>query len=390
VKDAAPAHDTAALARRVRDAALALGFGRVGFAPVEPFARGERALADWLASDKHGTMAYMAEQGPRAEPRALLPEARSLVVVALVYDKGGLPLVDGGPRGTVARYARGTDYHLVLRDKLRALADACSTIVGRPVLARSCTDTAPILEREAAARAGVGFIAKSTMAIVPGLGTYVLLGELLLDVELTYDEPLESRCGECTACLTACPTGAFVGPHVLDARKCISYLTIELRGPIPRELRSKMGTMVFGCDICQEVCPFNASSKARASAPELAPRGALTYPPLVDLLTLRNRAHKRLTARTALRRISRQQLQRNAAVALGNARDPGTVPALCHVLQESSSPLVREHVAWALGRIGGAMARAALEQAASDPDERVRTEAQTALLSADGASSPLA
>ncbi len=380
-RDPLPAdRDPRAIARASRDAALALGFARVGFAAVEPLARGERALGDWLRQDRHGEMAYMAEQGSRGDPRALLPEARSMVVVALAYDRGASPPAGEGPRGFVARYARGTDYHIVLKDKLHDLARACARLAGRPVLARVCSDTAPLLEREAAARAGVGFIAKSTMSIVPGLGTYVLLGELLLDVELAYDSPAETRCGQCTACLSACPTGAFVEPFVLDGRRCISYLTIELRGSIPRELRPKMGTMVFGCDICQEVCPFNASPKARPHAPELSPRPALAAPELVPLLRLRNREHKRLVERTALRRISRQQLQRNAAVALGNAGDRSAVPALCEALAGSTSALVREHAAWALGRLGGAEARAALSAARDgDGDARVRAEAALGL-----------
>ncbi len=374
------AHNAHHLAAKLRDAALALGFVRVGFARVEPFARGARALDSWLKEGHNGEMAYMAAHPGRASPASLLDEARSLVVVALPYAKerpSGHD--DAPPHGLVARYAQGADYHTVLGRKLRQLAEEAAALAGRPVLARPCVDSAPLLEREAAARAGVGFIAKSTMCIVPGVGSYVLLGELLLDVELTYDAPAKSRCGSCQACLSACPTGAFVDAFVLDARRCISYLTIELRGPIPRELRSKVGTWVFGCDICQQVCPFNASPKPRPAAAELTARPALTLPVLTELLHLGAAGYRKLVRGTALSRVSRWQLARNAAVALGNARDPSTLPALLAALCTNSSPLVRGHVAWALGRIGGSDAVAALSRACSDVDPFVREEAQAAL-----------
>ncbi|HET6344816.1 MAG TPA: tRNA epoxyqueuosine(34) reductase QueG, partial [Myxococcota bacterium] len=245
----------------IRDAALGLGFCRVGFTPVTPLERSAQALDAWIAAGHHGEMGYMAAHGRRDEPDKVLSGARSLIVVALAYAGGEAaplaPTDDRRPRGFVARYARGADYHLVLKEKLARLADACAEIVGRPVAARPCVDTAPLLERGYAERAGIGFTAKSTMTLAPGIGTYFLLGELLLDVDLPPSSPVAPRCGGCTRCLDACPTGAFVGPYMLDARRCISYLTIELRGAIPRDLRPLMGTWVFGCDICQEVCPFN-------------------------------------------------------------------------------------------------------------------------------------
>ncbi|MEZ0311866.1 MAG: tRNA epoxyqueuosine(34) reductase QueG [Myxococcota bacterium] len=334
------------LADQVRDAALELGFVRVGFSPVEPFARGADALADWLARGRHGEMAYMAEHGGRAEPTTLLAEAKTLIVVALPYTRD----VPEAPamHGRVARYALGGDYHAVMKEKLRALADKLGTLTSRPVLARPCVDSAPILEREAAERAGVGFIAKSTMSIVPGVGSYVVLGELLVDLELAPSTPERSRCGSCTKCIEACPTGAIIDAQVLDARRCISYLTIELRGAIPRELRPLIGTWVYGCDICQEVCPFNASKQERPLAPEMRPR--FTSLDLVKLLAIRNREHKRLIKKSAMRRVSREQLARNAAVALGNCKEPTAIAPLAEALEHHKSPLVRGHAAWALGR----------------------------------------
>ncbi len=366
------------LAREVRDAALALGFVRVGFTPVEPLARGARALEDWLAQGRHGDMRYLREQGPRHDPQALLAGARTLVVVALAYPRQA-PAGDRPGRGIVARYAGGRDYHRVIKEKLSSLKEQIISLVGRPVLARATVDTAPLLEREAAARAGVGFIAKSTMLIAPGVGSYILLGELLVDVDIAPDAPSESRCGKCTACLSACPTGAFVDPFVLDARRCISYLTIELKGAIPRSLRPLIGTRVFGCDICQEVCPFNASLRPTATAPELTPRPEVARP-LLEVMLLRGSAqHRGFVRGTALRHTSRNQLARNAAVALGNAGDPRAVPALARALATHPSPLVRGPAAWALGRLAGSEAQAALCLAQNDADVGVREEVELAL-----------
>lgn len=377
-------------AERIAAAARELGFARVAFSPVAPFERGSEALGKWLAAGQHGEMRFMSRhRSVREDPRQLLEGARSLVVVALNY---GTP-ADAGPAaqtrdasaasgltGFVARYARGRDYHAIFKERLYALAERCQDIVARPVMARPCVDSAPLFEREAAHRSGLGFIAKSTMAIVPGLGSYVLLGELLLDVELAYGSPAQSKCGQCTACLDACPTGAFPEPFVLDARRCISYLTIELQGPIPRHLRPLIGTMVFGCDICQQVCPFNASPKPRPVDPELQPRAELQAPDLVAWLNLTSAGYRRLVSGTALRRASRTQLARNAAVALGNTADADAIEPLVQATREHKKALVRGHAAWALGELGGARACDTLQSAArNDPDASVREEASHAL-----------
>lgn len=351
------------LADAIRQAALALGFARIGFCPVEPFAQAGEALRGWLERGFHGEMAYLAGEA-RHDPSRLLPEARSLIVVALPYggdeparNERRLPLT-----GQIARYARGADYHSVLKEKLRQLADHCAELTGRSVLARPCVDTAPLLEREAARRAGIGFTAKSTLTIAPGLGSYVLLGELLLDLELEPDQPLPARgCGSCTSCLVACPTSAFLDAYTLDARRCISYLTIEIKGPIPRELRPLIGNWVFGCDICQEVCPFNHSRRPRPHDPALAPHPRLRAPELASLLELSAAGYRRFVKRSALRRIGRVQLQRNAAVALGNSGAPEAVEPLGRSLATNSSELVRAHVAWALGRLPGVEPRRLLE-----------------------------
>ncbi|HTQ05448.1 MAG TPA: tRNA epoxyqueuosine(34) reductase QueG [Polyangiaceae bacterium] len=372
---------------RIAAAARELGFARVGFAPVAPFGDAAARLRGWLASGYHGVLAYLAD-GERADPRSLLPEAKTVIAVALSYADSAraVPLraEREGPilAGSVARYARGEDYHLVMKEKLAALAERCEALAGRPLAARVCVDTAPLLEHEIARAAGVGFSAKSTLTIVPGLGSYVLLGELLTELELEASEPVRAGCGGCRACLDACPTGAFVDAHVLDARRCISYLTIENQGPIPRELRSRLGTRVFGCDVCQEVCPFNASGTAKPGTPELEPRPALATIDLVALLELGAAGYRKLVRRTALRRVTRDTLARNAAVALGNTGDARAVPPLGRALAAHPSALVRAHAAWALGELAEHAkdaASALAAAAAHDPDAAVREEASLAL-----------
>lgn len=376
------------LANRVRAAGQELGFVRVGFASIDPLELGAERLAAWLRAGRHAEMDYLVE-GPRHDPRQLLSESKTLIAVALAYPASPdlVPLRRGeaGPplTGVIARYARGEDYHDVMRKKLRRLADAVANLLGRPVLARHCVDTAPLLERAAAERAGLGFAAKSTMTIIPGVGSYVMLGELLVDVAIAADTPMAPRCGACRLCLDACPTGAIVDAHVVDARRCISYLTIECRGPIPREFRPLLGARVFGCDVCQDVCPFNASAEGKPSAPELAPRASLTAPDLIGLLELGSARYRQLVKGTALRRTHRAQLARNAAVALGNSRDERAVIPLSRAVAAHKSGLVRGHAAWALAEIGPASREHALPvltcAAEHDADPFVREEAALAL-----------
>ena len=378
------------LTRAIAEAALELGFARVGFAPAERLNEAAERLENWLASGYHGALDYLEHRGDRADPKALLPEAKTVIAVALSYApaKTALRKDRDGPAltGTIARYARGEDYHLVMKRKLTALAERIEALVGERVPTRVCVDTAPLLEHATAQAAGLGFSGKSTLTIVPGVGTWVLLGELLVGIELEPDAAVPPGCGTCRACLDACPTGAFVGPQVLDARRCISYLTIENQGPIPVELRDKIGTRVFGCDVCQEVCPFNASLAPRPRAPELEPRAALDTVDLVRLLEMGSAQHRQLVKRSALRRSNRATLARNAAVALGNSRDLRACEPLERALAAHSSALVRGHAAWALGELGchgdalPASARHALARAAGNDDsEAVRAEASAAL-----------
>ena len=393
-----PSLDPAAAAALFRDEARALGFQRVGFAPVAAIER-HAVYRDWLARGYAAEMRYLDEQADeRRDPRALLASARTIVTVAISYahaDPVDVPAdrLARGPRGRIARYARGDDYHAVLKNKLRALAAAVARGAGRPIAFVPCVDTAPVLEREVGAAGGIGFQAKNTMLIAPGLGSFVLLGELVTDLECAPGpvDDATPRCGQCTRCLEACPTGAFVDAYTLDARRCISYLTIENPGPIPRELRPLVGDHVFGCDVCQDVCPFNApdlQGTRVAGAPELAPRAGYGRPSLTRLLGMGAAQFRKWQQGSALRRIHRAQLQRNVAVALGNTGGVDELPALMQALGEPS-PLVRAHVAWAIAAIvarrapppTGAAALSSLVAAARarEPDDEARAELDAAL-----------
>jgi epoxyqueuosine reductase len=351
-----------------------LGFHRAAVLPIEA-PRRHALYESWLADGHAGGMAYLASPAhrvPRGDLRELLATAQSLVVVALAYDRDS-PIPASALTGKIARYARGEDYHLVMRDRLVALADRIAKELGHAVATRPCVDTAPILEREWAERGGLGFVAKNTMLIAPGLGSYVVLGELLVDAELAPTaptEPAKPRCGSCRACLDACPTHAFVDAYVLDARRCISYLTIEHHGTIPRELRRAIGTWIFGCDICQEVCPFNAGT-GEPPDPQLRPRSQdHAVPELVAMAQLNTNQLRRFVRRTALRRTPRPVLRRNIAIALGNTGSAEAIPALTAMLGDAH-PIVRAHAVWALAELGAPFPD-------DDPDPDVRAEITSA------------
>jgi epoxyqueuosine reductase len=357
---------------RIRARAKDLGFDAVGFARAEAHPDGARLRA-WLDSGRQGTMGWMArDPDRRADPRAVLAEARTVISLAMGYYRGGwpgpaeaaAPAVDASEpaRGLVARYAWGRDYHKVIRKRLLALGQTIRTLLPAPRFL-AYVDTGPVLDRAWAERAGLGWIGKNTNLIRKGAGSWLFLGEILTDLELPPDAPARNYCGTCARCIAACPTGAIVGPYQLDARRCISYLTIEHKGPIPLELRPAIGTRIFGCDDCQEVCPWNRFATPTAD-PAFAERPDQQTPELIALLDLDEEAFRLRYAGTALRRAGRNRFVRNVAVALGNVGDARSVPSLDRVLREDPDALVRGHAAWALGRIGGADARAALERAA--------------------------
>jgi epoxyqueuosine reductase len=365
-----------------------LGFDLVGIAPAAAPGTGRQYRA-WLEGGYHGEMAYLAR--PEAVARRddlarILPQVRSVVVVGANYHTAPIPgaLRDDPARGLVASYAWGDDYHDVMTPRLSQLARFIETEVGAEVAHRAYVDTGPVLERELASRAGLGFVGKNTCLIHPRLGSWLFLGELLVAVELDTSaaedaEVSQGTCGRCRRCLEACPTGALIEPYILDARRCISYLTIELKGAIPRELRPRVGNRVFGCDICQEVCPWNQRFARPTDEPAFQPREEAVAPYLLDLMALDDEGFRRRFRRSPVKRAKRRGLLRNVAVALGNWGDPAAVPALVPALQDCE-PLVRGHAAWALGRIRTAPVRRILAESLSgEQDGWVREELELAL-----------
>jgi epoxyqueuosine reductase len=288
------------------------------------------------------------------------------------------PQPSNASNGWISRYAWGDDYHDVLKRKLDTLLERVKEIHGDAVEGRSFIDAGPVLERDFAGVAGLGWIGKNTQLISPKRGSWFFLGELFVDLALAYDRPMRDRCGKCDLCLKACPTSAFVGPYVLDARRCISYLTIELKGWMPRHLRPLVGSHIFGCDICQDVCPYNV--KAKPSAEEaFSPRAGLYAPQLIPLLALDEETFRRRFRGSPILRAKRRGFLRNVAVALGNSKSPAAIPALVHALDDTDA-LVRGHAAWALGRIGFGQAMTPLqERLAIEPDNEVRDEIEDAL-----------
>ncbi len=346
-------------AQRVRERAAGLGFSLAGITPALPSPQLEAYLR-WIEAGYHGTMGYMARPDRvlrRRDLTAILPGARSLIVVGLDYHTALPPEILADPaRGRISGYAWGADYHDIMIPRLQALADWLRAETRAEIACRVYVDTGAILERSHGMQAGLGFTGKNTMLIHPHRGSYFFLGEIITTLAFDdYDEPYPTPeqggigCGRCTRCLTACPTQAFPAPRLLDARRCISYLTIEHRGVIPEELRPLLGNWVYGCDVCQEVCPFNrfaVEAAERAFLPASIDRAA---PPLVDLLALTEETFIQRFAGSPILRIGRDRLVRNACVAAGNWRGAEAAPLLQRLLSDESA-LVREHAAWALAR----------------------------------------
>ncbi len=376
-------------ATQVKQTARELGFNLVGIIRAEPSPFLD-AYERWVAAGMHGSMGYMARPdrvARRRDLKAILPGVRSLIVVGLDY-RVHVPdaLLADPSRGRIASYAWGLDYHSQLLPRLEALAQSTIQADRAAVPYRAYVDTGAILERGHAFAAGLGFIGKNTMLIHPRRGSYFFLGEVLTEHEFDlYDAPAfpATMCGSCTRCLRACPTDAFPAPHVLDARRCISYLTIEHKGWIERDLRPMMGNWVFGCDVCQAVCPFQrfAPEVSDVSPLRMDAHADRAAPHLLDLLALDDARFATRFAGTPIARIKRERLVRNACVAAGNWGAPEVVPHLSHLLADPS-PLVRGHAGWALGRIHTQAARAALvDEQANEPDEQVRIEIDLALAS---------
>jgi epoxyqueuosine reductase len=337
------------LAARARSLALEAGFDLAGIADAAA-PRELASFSEWIARGFAGEMGYLTSQAERrSDLRRAFPWARSVISVALQYDTPHAYSTEAASdRGWVARYAWGDDYHDVMKARLETLVERLHAEAG-PFRSRVYADTGPIVERAYAAAAGIGAWGKNTCLLHPEHGSWFFLGEAVTDLELLADAPLPDMCGSCTACLEACPTGALPAPYVLDATRCISYLTIEVKGAIPEERREGLGRHVFGCDICQDVCPWNRKRRHRAEA-RFEPRPGLLAPDLEELAGLGPEEFRERFRRSPVKRAKRRGLLRNVAVALGNSGDASKRPAL-ERLAEDADPVVREHALWALRQL---------------------------------------
>ena len=339
------------LEERIKRWGRELGFDAVAIAGTE-LAEEEARLMEWLGRGWHGGMDYMARHGARrARPAELVPGTVSVITARLDYKpeaRDPQSVLDDPETGYVARYALGRDYHKVMRAKLQALADRMTSELG-PFTYRVFSDSAPVMEVALAQRSGLGWRGKHTLLLSRDAGSMFFLGELFVGLDLVRDSPTTQHCGTCERCITVCPTQAIVAPYQLDARRCISYLTIEHHGAIPEELRPLMGNRIYGCDDCQVVCPWNKYAKV-ATTPDFAVRNGLDAPSLVELFAWTEDEFNQRMEGSPIRRIGHERWLRNIAVALGNApSSPGVVAALAF-RRNHPSPLVREHVEWALGR----------------------------------------
>ena len=349
---AAATIDYVHLTELIRRWAVELGFQQVGIADVA-LERDEAHLEAWLEAGMHGEMDYMARHGSkRARPSELVPGTQRVISVRMDYgtddDDAAWATLADRERAYIARYAFGRDYHKLLRARLQKLADRIEAEVG-PFGHRVFVDSAPVLERALARDAGLGWIGKHTCLINRGGGSWFFLGELFTDLPLPLDTPASAHCGTCTRCIEICPTGAIVAPYRVDARRCISYLTIELKGSIPEALRPLIGNRIFGCDDCQLICPWNKFAR-RHDEPDFRVRNDLDRATLVDLFAWSEAEFLQRTEGSAIRRTGYEGWLRNLAVALGNAPNSAAVIAALQARAEHPSELVREHVAWALRR----------------------------------------
>jgi epoxyqueuosine reductase len=372
------------LTKRLLNKAIEMGFDVIGITEPKE-ARTYRHFERWLEMGFEGEMAYMSRTKElRRNPKTLMSDCRSIVVVGVGYAVAIDELREEGDqqvlRGKVSVYACRRDYHDVIREKLSGLGRWLTEQV-RGAKFRACVDTSPILERELAVSSGVGWFGKNTNVINERFGSYFFIGELLTDVELEQSDGLwEKHCSDCDRCINSCPTGALVSPMMLDARLCISYLTIEHRGAIPMQLRPLIGEWVFGCDICQQVCPCNSNVSANGAMKELAIRRDLVAPNLLEWVMLTEDEFNKLFFGTPIFRVGRERLLRNVAIALGNVGDERAIEPLATLLKNEKSSLIRSHVVWALGRIGGKKAHDALKlHWKREHDKTVKAEIEQAL-----------
>jgi epoxyqueuosine reductase len=373
------------LTESIKSEAWRLGFELVGVAKPD-FPPGYPDYDGWLAKGRHGEMDYLATDRARqrrADPHQILPEVQSVLVLGMRHDN---PASAPKPKtkralGRIAAYAWGDDYHEVIPGKLKQIVDFIERKTGHKIPNRWYTDTGAVLERDLGQRAGLGWIGKNTMLISPQSGSYWLLAEVMLGLALEPDAPFKSdHCGSCTRCIEACPTDCILPDRTIDARRCISYLTIELKGAIPHELRPQMGDWVFGCDVCQEVCPWNVRFAPAKGEEAFAPRPDAPWVDLEKELALTQEEFNAKFRRSPVKRPKRRGYLRNVAVALGNSGSRESISALRDALLDDPELLVRGHAAWALGQLGGENARDALVQAKEgESDKQVLEEIDLAL-----------
>ena len=370
------------LTQQIQARAHDLGFELVGIIPAaqsETIARYQQ----WIENGYAGKMQYLERHLPlKTDVRQLLSEAKSVISLAMNYYTLDPPkaLAEDPARGQISRYAWGDDYHDIIRQRLSELVDFIKQTAETELQTRVCVDTAPIIEREYAQKAGIGWIGKNTNLIHWRSGSWYFLAEVLVSIALESETPvLRGSCGTCTRCIEACPTDAFVEPNLLDSRRCISYLTIELKERIPKALRAKMGNLIYGCDICQEVCPWN-SKAVPTDDPAFQPRDGNLAPTLLSLIGMTQQEFSRRFKGSPIKRAKRRGFLRNVLVAVGNWGEQRAVPALKKALTDDE-PLVRSHAAWALGQIGGTAAEQILQtQLTVETEQEVITEIQDALL----------
>ncbi|WP_366655892.1 tRNA epoxyqueuosine(34) reductase QueG [Fodinicurvata sp. EGI_FJ10296] len=364
----------------LRSQALEIGFDAVGFAPADAFEGLRERLDGFLAAGYHGDMGWLAETADRrAEPRTLWGDARTVMSVAINYGPADDPmtLLEQKSRGAVSVYARNRDYHDTMKKRLKALARAYAARTGRPL--KVFVDTAPVMEKPIAERAGLGWTGKHTNLVSRRLGSWFFLGEMFLDIDLPPDEQEPDHCGSCNRCLSVCPTDAFPAPYRLDATRCISYLTIEHKGHIPEALRAPMGNRIYGCDDCLAVCPWNKFA-SRTNENDFLPRVELSAPRLADLADLDDAGFRDVFRNSPVKRIGRDRFVRNVMIAIGNSAMPALLPTVRERLSDSST-LVRAMAVWAFSQLADSaeIAAEAGRRRDAEPNAEIRQEWDRAL-----------
>jgi epoxyqueuosine reductase len=339
------------LKARIFDKARELGFSAWGIARVDAVPEAGERLKEWIAAGQHGEMGWMEDRAEqRASPRGLWPEAKSVIALAMSYapPHDPLALADIRDRGRISVYAQGADYHKTVKKALKAMGRWLAEECGGQL--KVFVDTAPVMEKPLSAAAGIGWQGKHTNLLNREHGSWLFLGVIYTTLDLEPDEPAEQHCGSCTRCIDACPTGAIIAPNLVDARRCISYLTIEHAGPIPHEFREAIGNRIYGCDDCLAVCPWNRFASAAQANKAFAPRPELVAPALADLLTLDDAAFRELFSGSPIKRIGFNRMIRNCLIAAGNSGDPALLPAVERHL-DSEDPVVADAAKWAIERL---------------------------------------